>query len=186
MFTTKNLFTIIGKQVFIALGVLVFTVASVFFISGQITKISAKAAKDRHLAATLSERTALLSSLKHETEIIGSNDVLIKHAFIPSNNILEFVATLESLALRNGLTQAFHFSSPTPSVAGTPFPLATISYQNTISSSNISSFINYLKEFELLHYFTKIDSLTISSSGGDWRTASNISFSASVSAQTAQ
>lgn len=186
MFTTKNLFTLIGKQAFIALGVLAISATSVFFISGQITKISAKAAKDRHLASTLSESTALLSNLKHEMEIIGTNDTIIKHAFIPSNNILDFVAILEGLALKNGLVQAFNFSSPSPSVAGTPFPFTTISYQNTVSSSNISAFINYLKEFESLPYFTKINSLTISSSGGDWRTSSNISFSASVSAQSVQ
>lgn len=186
MFTTKNFFTLVGKHILIAILFLVFTAGIVFFLSEQITKISTKAVTDRHLATMLSERTALLSNLKHETDIIGSNDSIIKQAFIPSNNILEFVTILKNLALKNGLTQAFHFSSPTPGTLGAAFPIATITYQNTISSSNVSSFINYLKEFEQLPYFTKIDSLNISSGTTDWRTTATMSFSATVAAQATQ
>lgn len=186
MFTTKNFFSLFGKHLLIALVVSTFAAAVVFFLSDQITKISTRTIKDRHLATMLSERTELLSNLKHQTDIIGSNDEIIKNAFIPSSNILEFVAVLKDLAVKNGITQAFHFSSPAPSSLGTPFPLATITYQNTISLTNVTSFINYLKEFEKLPYFTKIDSLSITSQKGDWRTESTISFSATVAAQIAQ
>lgn len=183
MFTTKNLFTLVGKHLLIALGFLVVALVAVFFFSSQITKISAKAVKDRHLAAQLSERTALLSSLKHETELIGSNDIAIKHAFIPTNNILEFVGVIENLAFKNGLMQAYNFSAPTPVGTAGVLPLATISYQDTISSANVGTLIKYLKEFEQLPYFTKIDSLSISAGGTDWRTAGTVSFGASVTAQ---
>lgn len=185
MFSTKNLFTLIGKHVLITLGVVVLASVIVFLLSEQITKISTRATRDRHLATTLSERTALLSNLKNEADIIGTNDTAIKHAFIPSNNILEFVAIIESLAIKNGVTQSFRFSSPMPWIAETPLPLATVNYQNTVSS-NISTFINYLKDFEKLPYFTKIDSLSISSSNADWRAASTITFTASVAAQVVQ
>lgn len=185
MFTTKNLFTLVGKHLLVAFGFLVFAVASVFFFSNQITKISAKAVKDRHLAAQLSERTALLSSLKHETELIGANDAIIKHAFIPTNNILEFVGVIETLAFKNGLTQAFNFSAPTPGATAGTLPLATITYQDTIPA-NVNALIKYLKEFEQLPYFTKIDSLNISAGGADWRTAGTVSFSATVIAQTVE
>lgn len=185
MFTTKNLLKLAGKHLLVAIIAVVVTVGIVLFISGQITKVSATAIKERHLAALLSERTALLSNLKHEIEIIGSNDITIKKAFIPSNNILGFVSILESIALKNSVTQSFHFSSPVPAVIATSFPLATISYQNTVSS-NISTFINYLRDFESLPYFTKIDSLSISSGGADWNNTSAISFNASVAAETIQ
>lgn len=186
MFTTKNLFTLVGKHILISLGVLAVTFTVVFFLSAQITKVSSRAVADRHLATQLSERTSLLTNLKHETEVIGNNDVIIKHAFIPSNNILEFVSVIEALALKNGLTQAFHFSTPTPASIGGPFPLATITYQNTISSADVSALINYLKEFDQLPYFTKIEALSISAGSGDWRTAGTVSFSASVLAQSSQ
>lgn len=186
MFTTKNLFTLVGKHILITLGALVLTFAAVFFLSAQITKISSKAVADRHLATQLSERTSLLTNLRRETEIIGTNDVIIKRAFIPSNNILEFVSAIEALAVKNGLIQSFHFSTPTPASIDGPFPLSTITYQNTISSANVSTLISYLKEFEKLPYFTKIESLSISSGSGDWRTAGTASFSASVVAQSIQ
>ena len=183
MFTTKNLFTLIGKHVLIVFGVLAIAGGIVFFLSEQIAKVSTKAMSDRRLATMLSERTALLSSLKREADLIGSNDTIIKRAFIPSNNILEFVAILKSLALKNGVTQTFNFSSPTPGTIVASFPLATISYQNTVSS-NVPTFINYLKEFEQLPYFTKIDSLNISSGTADWRSSGAISFRANVAAET--
>ncbi|MCK9344636.1 MAG: hypothetical protein M0P64_00740 [Candidatus Pacebacteria bacterium] len=185
MFTTKNLFKIAGKHFLIALGFIFSAAVIVFFISGQITKISNGAAKDRQTAAALSERTTLLSNLKYESELIGDNDNVIRRAFIPTNNILEFVAILESLALKNGVTQSFHFSSPTPDTLGTPFPISTITYQNTISA-NAPTIINYLRDFEKIPYFTKIDSITISSGKADWRDVSTISFSATVAAQAIQ
>ncbi|HBB44369.1 MAG TPA: hypothetical protein DCZ83_03230 [Candidatus Yonathbacteria bacterium] len=184
MFTTKNLFTHFGKHILIALAVVTISFSVILFVSGKITKMATETATNRHLAATLSERTSLLSNLKHETDIIGPNDKILKQAFIPSNNILEFVAILKSLALKNGITQSLNFSSPTPTSLGTTFPLATISYQNTISSANVSIFINYLKDFEKLPYFTKINSLNISSGSADWRSTSNISYSATVAVQT--
>lgn len=185
MFSTKNLFKLIGKQVLISLAFVIFAFITIFIVSDQISKMSKKAIKDRSAATTMSERATLLSSLKYEASIIGSNDKVIKQAFIPSDNILEFIAILESLALKNGLTQTFSFSSPNPATEEMLFPVSIINYQNNVSS-NIFTFIKYLKEFEQLPYFTKIDSITISSSSADWRTASNIAFNASVAAQVAQ
>lgn len=185
MFSTKNLFKLIGKQVLMSLGFVVFAFITVFILSDQISKISKKAIKDRSAATTVSERATLLASLKYEASIIGSNDKVIKQAFIPSDNILEFITILESLALKNGLTQTFSFSSPNPAIEETPFPVSTINYQNNVSS-NIFTFTKYLKDFEQLPYFTKIDSITISSGSADWRTASSIAFTASVAAQVAQ
>lgn len=186
MFTTKNLFTLVGKQILIAVGVVVVSTGAVFFLSSQISKVSSDSVKTRHIAAQLSERTSLLSNLKHETDIIGANDAVIKRAFIPTDNILEFVGVIENLAFKNGLTQAYNFSSPSPTGSAASFTLGTITYQNTISSANVSMLINYMKDFERLPYFTKIDSLSISAGGGDWRTAGTASFSASVAAQMIQ
>ncbi|MBI5077792.1 MAG: hypothetical protein HZB11_00255 [Candidatus Yonathbacteria bacterium] len=183
MFTTKNLFALFGKHFLVTLGVLALASVAVFFLSNQIANISAKATSERRLATILSERTALLSNLKNETEIIGANDAIIKNSFIPSNNILGFVATLKNLALKTGLTQALGSFTLGASTIGTSFPVGIITYQNTVSS-NVPMFINYLKEFEQLPYFTKIDSLSISAGGGDWSTSATISFSATVAAQT--
>lgn len=185
MFTTKSLFKLIGKQLLISLALVIFAFIIVFIISGQITKMSKKAMVDRNTVATLSERTTLLSSLRHEASIIGSTDNTIRQAFIPSDNILEFISVLESLALKNGVTHAFSFSSPGSATGETPLPVSIINYKNNVSS-NVFTFTKYLKDFEKLPYFTKIDSITISSDASDWRTASSVAFTASVAAKVAQ
>lgn len=185
MFTTKNLFTLAGKHLLIAFGSIVFAAVIILFLSQQINKISARSAKDRQLATMLSERTEILSNLKHDTDIIGSNDVIIRQTFIPSNNILEFVAVLENLAIKNKITQVFHFSSPTTVETGSQFPMTTINYQNNITA-NITTFIDYLREFEQLPYFTKIDSINISAGEEGWLGRSTISFNATILAHSAQ
>ena len=184
MFSTKKLFKIAGKHILIAGASILIALALVLFLSNQITMVSKKEAADRHLATLLSERTALLSSIKYESNVIGSNDKKIESAFIPSNNILEFVSILESLALKLSITQSFTFSSPTTFDVDAPFPVATINFQNNLSA-NLSVLVNYLRDFESLPYFTKIDTLNISSPNG-WQDQSTISYSASIAARTVQ
>ena len=185
MFTTKNLIKLIGKHALITFSVIGLTFIFIVFISGEITKISEGVARDRQLATLLSERTTLLYNLKKEVDIVGQNESIIKQAFVPSNNILSFVAILESIAIKNGVTQTFHFSSPVAWDVSAEFPIEKIVYQNSISS-NISTFIRYLEDFESLPYFTKIDSINIASTEADWRTKSTSSFGASVATKPTQ
>lgn len=185
MFTTKNFFTLVGKHLLIGFVVVIFSSLLVFFLSGQISKVSKEATKNLELATELSERTSLLSTLKYDIGIIGTNDTIIKGSFIPSNNILEFVAILKSLALKNGVTHTFNFGIPSSAPTEGQFLITPIPYQNSINT-NISTFIIYLKAFEKLPYFTKIDSLAITSGEGDWRKTSNVTFSATVAARLVQ
>ena len=184
MFSTRNLFKIAGKHLLIA-GVSIFCASLlVLVISNQITKVAKKEATDRNLATLLSERATLLSSIKHESTVIGNNDKIIEAAFVPSNNILDFVSILESLALKHSIMQSFSFSSPVVEDAGAIFPVANIIYQNNLSA-NINVFVSYLKDFENLSYFTKIDTLNITSPNG-WQDRSTISYGATVAGRSAQ
>lgn len=162
MFTKKNLIVFIGKQSIIAFVAIACAVASVVFLSGEIDKIANTVIKNRQLADKLSKRTELFSVLAHDAAVVGTNDALFEHAFLPADNILEFILALENTASKNGATQSFHFGSPVPAPEAAPFPLSTIDYQNTLSQ-NITSFTSYLKDFEKLPYFTRIDSLSFSS-----------------------
>ncbi|MBI3634153.1 MAG: hypothetical protein HY228_00865 [Candidatus Yonathbacteria bacterium] len=186
MFTTKNLLILIGRHAFIACSVIVISLTATVFLSRQITHLSNDAQKNRLLASALEKRTDLFTVIKRDSEIIGTNDILIEQAFIPSNNILEFVAALESLSLKNGTVQAFHFDVPTPGAFSAPFPLATVTYSNSLSG-NLATFSNYLKDFERLHYFTKIESLNISAQDkSGWRGAGTMSYRASIQTNATQ
>ncbi len=186
MFTTKNLLILIGRHAAIALTAIGITLIASLLLAREITRISDAVIQDRHLATTLEKRTELFSTIANDAQIVGNGDTLIEHTFIPSDNIFEFISVLESLALKNGATQSFQFENPVPSPVLAPFPLSTIGYANTLSL-NVSTLTNYLKDFEQLPYFTKMENLTISSQDPlGWRGASSVSFRATLYTKAAQ
>lgn len=186
MFTTRNLIVLIGRHTAIALTAVAVAVIASFLFAREIARVSGAVIQNRHFATTLEKRTELFSTLAQNAQIVGTNDTLIDNAFVSSDNILEFVTALEKLALKNGATQSFHFETPVPASVSAPFPLSTIGYTNSLSL-NVLTFSNYLKDFDTLPYFTKIESLTITSSDpAGWVGASSISFHATLYTKTAQ
>ncbi len=184
MFTTKNLLIVIGRHILTATGVVLVAVIVIFFISSKIEGITNAIIEDRQIASTLERHNELLSTLKSDAELVGTNDTIIEQSFPPANDILGFTSALESLALRNGVTQSFRFKPPAPSSVKAPFPLFTISYSNNLSG-NILTLGNYLKEFERIPYFTKIERFSITSVG-KWEEAATISFDATIQAKSPQ
>lgn len=186
MFSTKNLTVLIGKQASIALAVLVCSIIAVFFLSQQIDKVSKAAVQNRQLADKLSKRTELFSVLAHDVAILGTNDAILERAFPPADNILEFILVLENTAFKNGVTQSFHFGNPVGAPDAAPFPLSTIDYQNTLTQ-NITSFSKYLKDFESLPYFTRIDGISFTSQDATlgWNGTGTASYRAVLYTKTA-
>lgn len=162
MLTKKNLSLLIGKHLLITAGVILCAVIITMFLSHEITKVSDSVIKNKKLANILTERTSLLEKIKKDMAIVGRNDIAIDNAFIPSNNITDFLSILDSMALKNSITQTFHFDSPIPATISAPFPINTINYNNSLSA-NLPTLIQYLKDVERLPYFTKINGFNISS-----------------------
>ncbi|MBI5401164.1 MAG: hypothetical protein HZB12_03575 [Candidatus Yonathbacteria bacterium] len=186
MFTTRNLLMLIGRHAAIALGAVAVAVIAVYFLAREIAHVSDGVVQNRHLVATLEKRTELFSTLARDAQIVGTNDTLVEHAFISSDNILEFISALESLALKNGAVESFHFETPVPAPISSPFPLSTIGYSNSLTL-DIAGLVNYLKDFDTLPYFTKITSLAITSEGATgWRGASAVSLHATLYTKTIQ
>ncbi len=178
MFTTRNLIVLIGKQIIIAFAAVGVALIAVYFLSREIERVSNNVATNRQLAEKLSKRTDLFSVLARDAAFVGTNDTALERAFVPADDIIEFISTLESTALKNGVTQAFNFGNPIPAAEASPFPLSTIEYQNTLSL-NITSFSAYLKDFEKLPYFTRIDGLSFSSQdGAGWQSGGVASYRA--------
>lgn len=180
MFTKKNLLLLVGRNALIALSIAFVSFVAILFLSKEIERVSNNVVKNRNLANTLEKRTTLFSLLKRDAAIVGNGDVIISNAFVPSNNILEFIASLESTALKNGVTQTFRFESPSSSSLDAPFPVAIIGYSNSLNA-NVLTFSNYLKDFERLPYFTKIENISISSQDKTgWQSASTANFRAQL------
>lgn len=186
MFTTRNLLMLVLRHTLIASGVIAVALVVVIFLANQITHLTENVLRNRQLASTLEARTELFSNLKRDTTIVGTNDTVISNAFVPSDNILDFISSLESIALKNGVTQTFRFETPATARIDAPFTIESIAYANTLNTNTLT-FSNYLKEFERLPYFTKIDSFTISSQDKTGiRNASTASIRATLYTKTTQ
>ncbi len=186
MFTTKNLLILIGRHAIIALVAASLASLSVWFLSREIERVADGVVQNNRIASTLEKRTDLFMVLQRDAEIVGTNDILIDRAFIPSDNILEFVSVFDSLAIKNSVSQNFNFDIPTSSTVASPFPLSTVTYGNTISI-NLLTLSSYLKDFERLPYFTKIESLSMSSQDpAGLRSSGTASFRAVFYAKTSE
>ena len=186
MFTKKNLIILIGRHALIASSVVIITVVIVSTLAYQIKNISNDVIKSRALTMATEKRIELLTTLNRDTQLVGNNATVIDHAFISSDNILDFISNLEKIAIKNATTQGYHFDNPAPAGITAPFPLSTVNYQNTLAFSS-PSFISYLKDLEGLPYFTKITNFNITSQDKlGWLGASSISFNAVLYTKTAQ
>lgn len=177
---------LIGHHAIIALSAILIAILAIFFLAREINRVSDAVVINHRLTSFLKKHTELLSTLKRDAQIVGTNDLLINNAFISGDNILEFVVALESLALKNSTIQTFRFGKPAPSSVSASFPLVTIPYTNTLTI-NVLSLSNYLKDFERLPYFTKIESLDISSQDKvGWHGVSTASFRATLFTKATQ
>src|SRR3989344_1291608 len=186
MFTIKNLLILIGRNMAIALAAVAVSLFAIFFLTKQIEHISETVALNHRLANELEKRSGLFEVLKRDAQIIGINDIRIENAFPPSNNILEFINILDSLAAKIGIAQTYRFETPVSSAISDSFPMSTILYTNSFGT-NVPTFLNYLKEFEKLPYFTNIEGLNISSQDNiGWLGASAVSLRASLYTKSIQ
>lgn len=162
MFTKKYLTLIVGKHTLIAIGMVILSLVVIIFLAKEIIKVSDSISNNKRIEASLLERTAHIGKIKYEANLINNNETIISNAFIPSDNIADFISKLESLSLKNSVTQVFRFDSPKETTLVSLFPINTISYNNYISAT-LPNLIKYMKDFENMHYFTKINGLTITS-----------------------
>lgn len=186
MFTIKNLLILITKNAIIALIFVSISTGAIFYINNKISVISSSIELKHKLEAELKHRTDLLSTLEKDAITIGQNETLINDAFIPSNNISKFTNTLDDLASKNKILQIYKFETPTASGSSEDITTSTLSYSETLTT-DVSSFSNYLKNFETLPYFTKIESLNITSQDKNgWVGTSTASLKAILLTQTIQ
>ncbi|MEK9154834.1 MAG: hypothetical protein AAB596_02090 [Patescibacteria group bacterium] len=168
---SKNkVFTIIFKNFLKAVAAIIIAIIALLFFSRQIVKISESLAEQRASAFILEKKNDVITQLSEDFNLIGDADKKIENAFPPAENILGFVAALETLSNQTSLNQVLSFGTPV---------VSSIDY-NIKLSGNISNLISYLKRFEKLPYFTEISSINLSASSGNWENDSLISLEAKI------
>lgn len=186
MFTTKNLLILIIRNALISLIFVAISVGIIFFVNNKIERITNTIVLNHKLEAKLKQWTEFSAKLESDTQIIGKNDALISKAFIPLNNISEFTNVLDNLATNNKILQTYHFDTPTAPAESGEFSTSTVSYANTLTT-DVSTFSKYLKDFEKLPYFTKIEGFNITSQDANgWTGTSTITLKALLLTQTIQ
>jgi hypothetical protein len=186
MFKKKNLLILIGRNAVLSAISLSIAIFTIFFLMRQINNLSDSLALDRSLEASTKNRAELSEIIKKDAQIIGTNYHKIEESFLSSDNIQKFINSLDKLALEKSISQVYRFDNPATSEIHTPFSISVISYSNVLTS-DISSFSNYLTEFEKLPYFSSIEEFTISSQDkSGWIGPSIISYKAKLYTKTAQ
>jgi len=155
------------KNIALALGVILLALGGVFLLDRQITNMSAAIQKNKELSATLTHRSEVLSQIQKEYGEVSAHEQVIRHALLPTDNILEFTEALDSIAAKYALNPTVSFGSPilTPTTINNgKQTIASIDLGITLST-NLFIFLEYLKDIERLPYFMNIDDIAITARG---------------------
>ena len=173
MFTKRQLKIGIIKQLTRALIFVTIASIAIYILGGQISKIGQMAKENRTAAAILEQKNQMASEIKADLVSIGDGDKKIEEAFIKTENIIEFINSLEKIALNNGLEQTLKFGNPVPIVeqaaeseenkTADALELMKVEYDIKLRGG-VEDFNNYLQDFEKLPYFTGISSIAITAS----------------------
>lgn len=161
-------------------AILVATIIVVFSLQ-HIQAISKSVQEQRRLIARLQSRTSHLSQLKEEAQAMGDSDKTILAAFPTSDNILDFVNTMEGLAKKHSLEQSLKFGGITsvPGAVGGQH-LAFAEFSGVVVGRRLDEYA-FLKEFERLSYFTGMSSLNMQGTGEKgWDDTVQMSFAGRV------
>lgn len=137
----------------------ILAIASIFFFRSRIKFLSEESSRLRieFLANQIQQATFI--DLSNNYEKIKPHLEKIDQAIPEEKNILPFINEIENLATNKQLIQNFKFekvgeSSLTPIFKEARFSLTLY--------GNLSQFLDYLKSFEEIPYFVKIDSVNFS------------------------
>lgn len=187
MFTIKNLLILVWRNVVASLMVVSIAAIIIFYLEKGINTMTNLIVENQKTEVESKKRNELLSTIEQGVRVIGKNDILINNAFVPSNDISEFTNTLDKLGFDNGTLQTYHFETPIPSSTSEEPALSSVLYSNNFTVVGMKKVSKYLKDFEELPYFTKIESLTLSSQDATGLSGTtNISLKATLITRTIQ
>lgn len=181
MFKQRQLILILLRHIAKAVIAAAVAIVVVTFFGTKIKTISNALQEQKLLTMVLEQRNATAATLREDFKQIGSNDQKIREAFLSTNDVLDFVGSLETIAAQNSMQETIKFGTPEP--ATTPaneFTVVPIGY--TINANGTeATLVNYLKQLESLPYFAGITSITIASgSTVGWNDRSTITLQGKI------
>ena len=170
----------------IAKPVIVITLSAILctLFANQITKISASVKQAQILNLTLQKRIETISKMKDDLEKIGdANYTKIENTLITTDNITDVIVAFDGLGTKHGMNITPTLSSnlsPTGQQVTSGPRIVTIDYSIS-TGANVTTFINFLKDFQNLALMPTVSSVDISGQGtSGWAGTSIISMKGKV------
>lgn len=181
MLNKKQLISVLFTHVLKAGIAVLLAVVVIVFTGTQIGKVTKSLQQKRALDSVFEKRSETVLVLEKDLQIVGDKDKKIQAALLSSDNILEFVGILESLANQYALQQNLKFGIPVAVPSDEEgVNLASIDYNITLQG-NVSTLEKYLADFEKLPYFTHASSVSLTTqSPQGWDDNSNITIQAKL------
>lgn len=184
--TRKQVLTIITRQTLIALAAIFLAIAISMLTGRAILKISDSLQQKERLTKILAMKIENIQQLKNSLALLGENDKKIIAIYPSTDNILDFVSAIESIAKQNSLKQSLRFGGFTPlEIAG------GLSINETDYSLNLNGTITtlkaYLEQLEKISFVSKIGAVNLlAAPPNGWNGDSTITINGSLYAQQSQ
>jgi len=162
----------VGKNIGIGILALVLAGALNFYMGRKIMQISRSLSQNRKMVAALLARGETSQATQANLDLVGDNDQKIQNAFVPADNISDYLAFLNNTSRQNAVQQALHFSEPLLAYTQGDLKVDDVKYATILTNGRIGQLVNYLKALEKAPYVQKVDSLKINGTAdGGWNSA---------------
>lgn len=162
-----------------ALAAALFGAIVSFYFAEKLQTISSSLVQEKKLALMLSARAGGRDALIEDRALIASVKPRLERALFSTDEILEFLGALETLAGKYALNTSVKFGDP----SGTRDPsVVMIPYTITLNG-NIYTLLQYMRDFEHLPYFTSVGAFAIHSPETGFGSESSITLTARVYAR---
>jgi Tfp pilus assembly protein PilO len=179
----KQVMSILTRYAITAALAIFIAAGASLFASKMIVKISESLQQKERVSRMLSMRVENIQKLKNSLARLGDNDKKILVVYPSTDNILDFVAALETIGKQNSVRQNLGFSNFSPAYHAGSIPISKTDYSISLTGT-INTLKIYLKQLEQLSFVIKIGGINIiSSSPEGWNGDSSINISGSLYAQ---
>jgi hypothetical protein len=182
----KQVLTIIIRQTLIATAAIIIAVVVCLLTAGAIVKISSSLQQKDRLSKVLAMRVDNIQQLKNSLALLGDNDKKIIAVYPSTDNILDFVSALESLAKQTSVKQTLRFANFSPFIEAGGASINETNFTINLTGT-VTTLKAYLQQLEKIPFVTKIGTINLlASPPNGWNGDASITINGTLYAQQAQ
>lgn len=160
----EKLFKKISRPIIQGAIFLVIALVACIYLASKINAISDEIIEKRTILFIYQNSREQFAVLREDSQALSQRIDTVINVFPSSENVLAFINAMEDLAAKNGMQHTFKFETaglqPDQDLNLNKIPF------NISLNGTPSQFLGYLNGLEKMPYFTKVDSLNVSSLQG--------------------